>query len=233
MSNPAVSLDSWGYVTPETLEACKERTKKWKPALLELARQVDSVMKQYQPCSQSKLRPVWFITDGTLLGAYRSGKMIEHDYDFDYDLCFVTEDGRVAGLEQSRRELEKVAKHLVDSLDKKYTVLPKTDYAYKIELYQESSGVHWNKKGQWYNVHMDLQVMYSPDQVKLKIAYFRDNINEFIDINLAHVFPLSEIELESSTWPCPNHPKEYLTGIYGYIGTPAKYNFETRKYEPM
>ena len=40
-----VLFDSWGFVTPETLKACKERTKKWKPALLEFAVQVNEVMK--------------------------------------------------------------------------------------------------------------------------------------------------------------------------------------------
>ena len=232
-----VLFDSWGFVTPETLKACKERTKKWKPALLEFAVQVNEVMKRYPaPNPQTKLRPLWYLTDGTLLGAYRSGEVIEHDYDFDYALSFVTEDGRVAGLEQSGRELEKVGKHLVDSLDKKYTVsvVVEDEYTFKIELWQESSGVHWNKKGQrWYNVHMDLQLMYSTGQEKLKIAYFRNHLNDYVDIDLTDVLPLSEIMLESMMWPCPKNSKEYLTAVYGYLGSPAKYNPETRKYEPM
>ena len=231
-----VLFDSWGLVTPETLEACKERTKKWKPALVEFAVQVNEVMKRYPaPNPQTKLRPLWYLTDGTLLGAFRSGEVIEHDYDFDYALSFVTEDGRVAGLEQSRRELEKVAKHLVDSLDKMYSVSVRMEeeYAFKIELWQESSGVHWNNKGRWYNVHMDMQLMFSADQEKLEIAYFRDHLNDCVDIDLTDVLPLSEIMLESKMWPCPKNSKEYLTAVYGYLGSPARYNPETRKYEPM
>ena len=229
----AMALDSWGYVTPETLEACQERTTQWKPALLELAKQVHKAMLHYKPDLQSKLTVQWYISDGSLLGAFRSGKMISHDYDFDYGLCFLTEDGCVADLETSKKGLPAIANYLSESLDKKYTILPRDDVAFKIEVYQESSGIHWDNKGQWYNVHMDLQMCFSPDQTKYVYAYFRDDYNDYIDIQVPDVLPLSEIEFESTKWPCPRNPEKYLIGVYGYIGTPAKYNSVTRKYEPL
>ncbi len=228
-----VALDSWGYTTPETLEAHRERTKKWKPALMELAEQVHHAMLQFQPDPQVKLKPQWYISDGTLLGAFRNGTMISHDYDFDFGLCFLTGDGCVAGLEECKTQLGPVAAHLSSILDKKYTILPRDDFSFKIEIYQESSGVHWDNKGEWYNVHMDLQLCFSPDQKKFVYAYFRDNYGDYIDIKVSDVIPLSDVEFESKRWPCPSNPKNYLTGVYGYIGSPAKYNSETRKYEPL
>lgn len=228
-----VVLDSWGFTTPETLEARRERTKKWKPALLELAEQVHLSMLDFQPDPQSKFKPRWYISDGSLLGAFRNGAMISHDYDFDYGLCFVSEDGRVADLEESKEQLRCVATHLTNSLDKKFTVLPRDDFTYKIEIYQASSGVHWNKKGEWYNVHMDVQLCFSPDQEKFVYAYFRDNYNDYIHIKVSDVIPLSDIEFESKRWPCPNNPENYVKAVYGYIGSPAKYNAVTRKYEPL
>ena len=66
----AMALDSWGYATPETLEACQERTTQWKPALLELAKQVHKAMLHYKPDLQSKLTVQWYISDGSLLGAF-------------------------------------------------------------------------------------------------------------------------------------------------------------------
>ena len=232
-SSGVVSLDSWGIATPETLEVCKERMKEWKPALMELAHQVHEAMLKYEPCPQTKLRAKWFLADGTLLGAYRSGKMIPHDYDFDYGLCFLTEDGCVADLEQCRKEVFKVSKHLTEHLDKKYTVMGRDDFACKVELHQESSGVYWDYRGDWYNVRMDVQVWFSSDQKKLDVAYFLDNYHQTVDVKVSSVFPLSEIDFESSTWPCPGNTKEFLTEIYGYIGSPAKYDPSTRKYVPL
>ncbi len=228
-----VVLDSWGYTTPETLEARRERTKKWKPALLELAEQVHQAMLQFKPDPQSKLKAQWYISDGSLLGAFRNGAMISHDYDFDYGICFLTEEGHVANCEESKTQLHSVADHLSSSLDKKYTILPRDGFAFKIEIYQESSGVHWDNKGKWYNVHMDLQMCFSPDQNKFIYAYFRDDYNDYIDIKVSDVIPLCDIEFESKRWPCPCKPENYLKGVYGYIGTPAKYNSVTRKYEPL
>ena len=220
----------WGFVTPETLEAAKERTKEWKPALMELASQVHQAMLKYEPCPQSRLQAKWFLAEGTLLGAYRSGEMIAHDYDFDYGLCFVTEDGCVADLEQSRKEVFKVSKYLADSLDDKYTVVGRNDFAVKVELHQESSGMF---RRNIYNVRMDMQVWFSSDQKKLDYAYFLSDLHKTIDVKVSSVFPLSEIKFELSTWPCPKDTREFLTALYGYIGSPARYEPTTKKYVPL
>ncbi len=234
-----VSLDSWGLTTPESIKTCRERSKKWRPHLLRMARHVHETMILYKPDPERDLRPKWFMMDGSLLGAYRSGKMIEHDYDFDFGLCFLIKDScEVANLEQCRKEIPKLFRYLTKTLDTLYTTVLTSDYSYKLEVYQESSGIHFNRKGlwdhiPWYNVHMDMQIYYSTDQKKFKIAYFKDDFSDFFDIGISSFFPLSQIDFESLTWPCPKDPKAVLTAIYGYLGTPAKYNPKTRKYEPL
>ena len=78
-----------------------------------------------------------------------------------------------------------------------------------------------------------MQLWYSPDQTQFKIAYFRDNYEDLVDLEIASVFPLSEIEFENEMWPCPKDPETVLKAIYGYIGSPAKFNPITKKYEPL
>jgi len=227
-----VSLDSWGLTTPETLKALQERSKEWRPELLALARQVHELLLQYKPAPGS-LEVKWYIADGSLLGAFREGKMIKHDYDFDYGMLFLTENGTVADLDATKVEMKKLSEYLTAKLDEKFVVHARDEYSSKIEIYQPSSGIHHSNKGDWYNVHMDMQTLFTSDQTKLKMAYFRDNFNDYFDVNIADVLPLSEIEFEGKAWPCPKDPKTYLTALYGFIGSPAKYNEETRKYEPL
>ena len=226
-----VTYDCWGLTTSATIQTFRERTQKWKPSLLRMAQHVHDTLKMLKP--NDGLRAVWYISDGTLLGAYRNGKMIEHDYDFDYGLCFLHEDGAVANLEECKKELQRVAKHLSESVDKRYTIKHRTDYAYKIELYEESSGIHHSDNGDWYNVHLDIQGCYSPDQKKYCYAYFREDMGDAIVIDTSSVLPLGEIQFESLTFPCPKDVKTFLTAIYGYLGSPAKFNKDTNKYEPI
>ena len=59
-----VVLDSWDTPLWNT-RGRRERTKKWKPALLELAEQVHQAMLQFKPDPQSKLKAQWYISDGS------------------------------------------------------------------------------------------------------------------------------------------------------------------------
>ena len=229
------SFDSWGLTNPDTIESYRERTKKWKPTQLKLVQEVLDVLKTLTPNKTTKFRPVWFISDGSLLGAFRTGKMIDHDYDFDFGICFVHEDGTVADLKDCKTEVETVGALLTEVLGKKYLVITNgTDYSYKIEVLDESSGVlpQAGASQKWYNAMVDIQAWYSPDGKSVTYAYFRDGITDDIIVDVSNVLPLTEIQFESLTFPCPKEPKTVLTAIYGYIGTPAKYNKETKKYEP-
>lgn len=229
------SYDSWGLTNPKSIESYRERTKRFKPYLLKMAKHVHELLQNLP--TNTGLKPVWFLIDGTLLGAYRTGTMIEHDYDFDMGICFLHEDGTVANLEDCKRGIDRVGAYLSEVIDDKYTVATnKANYAYKIEVDEESTGKFVRKDGTsagWSNVNLDIQGCYSPDGNKFKFAYFRDGIADAIHLEVENVLPLSEIQFESMTYPCPKETKVCLEAIYGYIGTPAKFNKETKKYEPV
>ena len=67
---------------------------------------------------------------------------------------------------------------MTGAIEKKYTVKTNaTEYAYKIEVSDESTGRSYyiyTKDGpsqNWSNVNIDIQACYSPDQKKFKFAY--------------------------------------------------------------
>ncbi|MEM7532752.1 MAG: hypothetical protein AAF639_11295, partial [Chloroflexota bacterium] len=185
----SISFDSHGLVTPESLEACRERSKKWRPAVVTMGKRVHDSIMSYKPDPETGLRPVCFLMFGSLLGAYRSGKMVEHDYDFDFGLCFFFEDsGKMANCEQSREELVKLHQHMIETLDESYTILLHNDYSCKLEVVQKSSGIHFYRYEPWYNVVTDIQIFYTNDQNKFEIAYFAEEYYEYFDASISTFF---------------------------------------------
>ena len=65
-----------GTITKDNLKTRYEETEKYGPIRLKLSRVVVDAMR--------KCGWVWSLDGGDLLGAYRSGKMLPHDDDFDF-----------------------------------------------------------------------------------------------------------------------------------------------------
>ena len=161
--------------------------------------------------------------------------MIPYDYDVDFGVLFVDEDGSVVDLERSTQHLTKLHEFISSRLKEGY----KSEgvsmvYSTKIMVSDPSQGYMLVEGCDSFpKVSLDLQLYYSQDQETLEVAYFRDNLNQYIKQNIGDALPLGELEFEGLVWPCPNNVSGYLEAVYGYIGTPAKYNKETRKYEKM
>ena len=91
-----------GTVTLENRERSIQNTEKHKPERLFVANKVKDLLNSMDP------KPIWFIEAGTLMGAYRNGKMIPHDDDFDM------------GLLGDEDELDRVYDYLNDRINERF-----------------------------------------------------------------------------------------------------------------
>ena len=214
-------LDSWGCVTHENYNDKVERTNMYKPLLLKMATLVNTELLKYQRHVDSNFK--WFIADGTLLGAYRDGRMITHDYDFDF------------GIYYSRDKLVQLHGYLEEQLkDTNYKCKLVESYSYKIEIYDPSHGVHSDVAPGFYNVIMDLQLYADdPDREDLvRLQYFRETNKVTNEYKKVWVMNTGTIKFEGYWFPCVSNPEAFLTVTYGYIGPDAVYDKDSGKYVP-
>lgn len=223
MSNKIQSLDSWGCITNANINEKIERTTKYKQALLLMVNDVQQILVEYQ--KQNNLFR-YFLMDGSLLGAYRTGKMIEHDYDFDFGIYFDNN--------EKLTELYEFIKSKLPNYNINYECKLLNTYSHKIEVFNPSYGTHSDVADDFYNCIMDLQLYMedSNDDSIIRIQYFKDNYNMRCNFQKEWFFPLSTIPFENYEYPCANNPEKVLTEIYGFIGTNAVFDMETCKYIP-
>jgi len=82
----------------------------------------------------------YFIENGTLLGAYRNGKFIAHDDDFDFALLL-----------DSKNEIKDIFNFIKDNLKSEYKCRLIDSYCDKIEIYNPIYGKYNLQKG-WKNI---------------------------------------------------------------------------------
>ena len=108
----------------------------------------------------------WFIENGTLLGAWRNGKFIKHDDDFDYAILINT-----------KNDADTIYEKMLQGLkNTKYSLRLVDTYCDKIEVYDESYG-KYNLIGKQYNnndyhyVTIDLQFYTRKDNIYTKLYW--------------------------------------------------------------
>ena len=173
----------------------------------------------------NKLNINWCIENGTLLGAFRNNKFIDHDDDFDIGLFIKNE-----------IDIEKIYKKIKIMLENTiYDARLISSYSSKIEVFDKSYGNYilqgpkYNKNN-YHHVTVDLQFYL------LKNNYYNClyNISVFkINIDIKYIFPFSKIILENEEFKCPANCKKYLETLYGSIDKNAKFNSKTGYYELM
>jgi len=207
-----MSLNAWGTVTLENREKSIQNTQKYKPIRLELANKVKVLMNKINP------KPIWFLESGTLMGAFRNNKMIEHDDDFDM------------GLLGDEKELDRVYVYLSENLDPKYKIREIKSYCKKIEIYDPASGdFQLNETENYHNVSLDL-TLFTDVGTHVQHQYFKNHLCDF-RYKLDWIVPVKQIEYEGYMFNCPNDSEKFLTELYGYIGPNAIFDFETGKYK--
>ena len=172
----------------------------------------------------SKLEIPWVIENGTLLGAYRNGKFIVHDDDFDIALFFEWDPSA-----EAPKLLDKIRQLLPKPYEARYV----STYSQKIEVYDPTygsfvlCGPHY-KGANFHYVTTDLQFYQRFDGI-YRCLYF--GIKNVIEIPAEAVFPLTSTMLEGQEFQAPSDVEAYLKCWYGSLSPNAKFNPDTGFYE--
>jgi hypothetical protein len=207
-------LNSHGTITEENYEQCLAETRLYGPKRVATAK---AVLKALQS-RRSEFR--LFLDAGTLLGAYRNGKMLPHDDDFDLGIYVPDEESTMPLLESLKAALD-------NTLPGEYETRIVSSYSKKVEVYQPEWGKYPFRDGDFHNVTVDVTAYVDDVDGNMRVhnyGWFRTRRE--------NVLPLSSIVYEGETFPAPQNPEQYLTDLYGYIGENAVFDPETKKYVP-
>ncbi len=167
----------------------------------------------------------WFLDAGSLLGAYRNGKFIQHDDDLDFGLLI-----RLESFDVLEKLLE-LSRIFFVQLPYPLEARLVTTYTDKIEVYDPTFGKFILADpsydgADFHFVTVDLQTYPVDNRGIVRSTHRRRSFEVMID----DVLPLKTIDLEGESFPCPCRPKTYLEANYGCIEIGAIYDPVTRKY---
>ena len=210
----SLHLNCHGTITKENYEQCLDDTRTYGPKRLAAAKETLKALES----RKSEFRI--FLDGGTLLGAYRNGKMLPHDDDFDYGVYVDSEESTMSVLESLKNYLDEV-------LPKEYQTRIVSTYTKKLEVYRPEFGTYVFKGMIYHNVTVDISVYVHDGKGILRIPHY---LYDWFQTRKENVLPLTTITYEGEAFPAPCNAEQLLTDLYGYIGEGAVYDPETKKY---
>ena len=172
----------------------------------------------------NKLDIPWTIENGTLLGAWRNGRFILHDDDFDIAL-FCEND--------PKPNIPFILRKIKQLLPAPYEARYVSTYADKIEVYDPGYG-EYNLLGAKYNgasfhhCTVDLQFYQRVGEKYISLYYIYPTTKS---VYYKDMYPLSNIKLEGESFQAPFNTEGFLTSVYGSLSPKAKFNTITGFYE--
>jgi len=223
-------INSHGTITTANLAQKRADTTRYGPLRIDLSRHVVQVLDQ--------LNLIYALDGGNLVGAYRDGKMLPHDDDFDFVLYTDALSHKVDDQEKDEF-LCSLRASIEPLLDVHTSVRVVTTYAKKLEIYRPQYGKYRFCSGQhhpvpfdtdYHNVTCDLTLLL-PRTEEPGILQYQHTGSAKHRHNLDDLLPLSSVDYEGHSYNAPASIEGYLTSSYGYLGTDAVYNPETGFYE--
>jgi hypothetical protein len=213
-----MSLNLHGNITENNYQEACQKTSKYGPLRVKLSLILINIL--------NKLNLVTAIDSGTLMGAWRNGKMIPHDDDFDlvvYHPSLLDSHS----LQDKEAYLEKLLQQIDPLLPKPYEVRVVTTYCQKLEIYDPTEGNYPFRDNNYHNVTCDLTLLLHKTP---ELLQFQHGSQQHIQIPTNVFLPLSTIEYEGHIYECPGSPEGYLQANYGYLGPNAVYDKKTGLY---
>ena len=206
-----------------------------------LAKEVMLVLKS-MPC-----KPRFFLDNGTLLGLWRNGELIDSDDDFDFGLLVCCEefsaDWAAAFQSDFQGRLEQRLKDTGSDTPFRSRVVD--SYAQKIEIYDPTHG-SFPLDGERYagarfhHVTVDLQIHVEELQLQLPVDG-QEEVRRGVSIRHADFEtrgtgpgcsyePFGSVSFAGAEWPVPGRQDDFLSYLYGYVGTGAEFDIHSRLY---
>jgi hypothetical protein len=202
-------LSCWGEVTTENEQEVIAANRKIHPQIEELLIVVSKIL--------NAAGIEFWIDQGTLLGAYRSGKFIARDSDADIAI-------------RDEQQFASLLPLLTSELPDTYGCERKGSHCKGYRIWLKSGGMftgtYEGRSIEWPLVACDAMFYqhYAQDNTYVQ-QYEGFGVNTFL-FPQAAIFPLGQIEFEGSMYPCPARVEEYLEIQYGYIGEGASWDPE-------
>ena len=164
----------------------------------------------------------WYLDGGTLLGAYRDGKQISHDDDFDMAVYLPV---------FAQADLVTLKKKIAPLLPAPYQVRVVTSYAQKLEIFDATSTTFMlpgeYQGSDFHTVTVDIQIM---TDAPVGVIYVHDMLGH-VCVPKDAINPTGVITCDGHMFNSPHNIVDFLQAQYGYIGTDAVFNSTTKKYD--